>query len=81
MGFDHFILFRSQLALLVDDAVRDADFADIVKKCGIVDFRAFFFAFAADFGNFPGVRRNPGGVPLGLSVFCVNGADQRDSSL
>ena len=71
------LLFRSQLAGLAQDLVRNRHFADVVQKSAARNDLDFLGRNPHGARQRDRVSRYPLGVPLGLRVFQVQGVAQR----
>ena len=64
--------FVGELAGLVDNGVRDADFSYVVEKGSEVDLLAFFVVLACELCDLNGILGNSGGVTIRIRVFGVD---------
>ena len=73
MFLDRFELFIGEFPVFIDDGLRNADFADIMKQAQRVDILLLFRAHSHPPGDLSGILCYADGVTAGIMIFCVDG--------
>ena len=68
MGFHHVIFRFGEFAALAQDAIRDADFADVVQETAQPSQKDHLRRQSGRFGQSLGILGNPPEMPTGVSI-------------
>ena len=73
---DGIIINLARIGAVLDDAVRNADHADIVQQSRVIDLLRFLIAFVAELCDPPGIFCDSDGIALDEFILFFNGGDK-----